>query len=102
MLSVSAGMEAASMVADRAARGRGSVAPWESGRNSWDSAGSGPGVRGKKRYDFRCPPPSARATHFCIRPRFGNGAFKFKFLSLAEVLGLRQDESKGCRGQYWL
>ena len=40
-------------VADMAAAGRGSVAPWESVRNSWDSAGSGPGSRGKKRYDVR-------------------------------------------------
>ncbi len=64
MLSVTAGVteEAASMVADRAARGRGSVAPWESMRNSWEATGSGPGTRGKKRYDVRSesersPPP---------------------------------------------
>jgi hypothetical protein len=35
--------------ADMAARDHGSVAPWESARNSWEAVGS----RGKKRYDVR-------------------------------------------------
>ena len=47
---ITAGMSRLSVSpAEMAARARGSVAPWENVRNSWEAVGS----RGKKRYDVR-------------------------------------------------